>query len=141
MSSQVDRASVVLVTRTLSLRCDSGALLSDPAGSQIRSLAEDGQQRSVSSGVAAGAATSCSALSKTAACSADAVFGSSPDYAPSPLAASPHGSPSQLSFLDWNAALQRCSGISNPLARPPLPLAGTGGRNADDCTAQRAASR
>lgn len=124
---------MVLVTRTLSLRCDSGATSCDPLSGQSRplSLSDDGRQASVSSAVlnpqnaaAATAATPCSALSHAAAGVALPNMGSSPPAmgcslgsTPSPLSASP---PAQLSFLDWSAALQRCSG--NPLARPPLPL-------------------
>lgn len=110
-SSRVDRASVVLVTRNLRLRCDSLVSGSDLASVPSRSLTDDGRQPS--------GATPCSNLR------CDAAFalpeGARPRAGNADVPQTPPAA-AQLSFQDWTAALQRSSGISNPLARPPLPL-------------------
>jgi hypothetical protein len=110
----------VLVTRNLRLRCDSLAtgsnLSASPSGAL---LADDGRQPS--------GATPCSALHCDVAGMTPGEETPGAQHAaggavepPTPAAAA------QLSFSDWAAALQRCSGISNPLARPPLPLSPPG---------------
>ncbi len=117
----MDRTSVVLVTKTLRVRCDSLASASSDWLSAQSPLAAAGCQLSVST--TAAAATPCSTLR------VGALFATAEEQGQAADEGLQGGTPrssigaAALSFADWNAALQRANGISNPLARPPLPLA------------------
>jgi hypothetical protein len=118
--SQVDRASVVLVTRNLRLRCDSLATGSDLSASPSGPLLADDDRQP--SGATPCSASRCGMVVTPpgdGTLTAQRAEGGALEP-PTPAAAA------QLSFSDWAAALQRSSGISNPLARPPLPLSPPG---------------